>query len=74
MDVKVSPIYGSVLEQNPMEVSREAFLAVPGRFKEKSTLLNIDRDTISKHCMLIGGTGCGKSNVFYHLIEQIKKE
>ena len=73
MDVKVSPIYGSVLKQNPMEVSREAFLAVPGRFKEKSTLLNIDRDTISKHCMLIGGTGCGKSNVFYHLIEQIKK-
>lgn len=74
MDVKVSPIYGSVLEQNPMAVSREAFLSVSGRFKGQSTILNIDRDTLSKHCMLIGGTGCGKSNVFYHIIDQIKRK
>lgn len=24
--------------------------------------------------MLVGGTGCGKSTLFYHIIEQIKKK
>lgn len=73
MDIKVNPIYGSVLEQNPMVVSREAFLSVPGRFRGQSVTMNIGRDTLSKHCMLIGGTGCGKTNVFYHIIDQVKK-
>ena len=31
-------------------------------------------DVISKHMMLVGGTGCGKSTLFYHIIEQLKKK
>jgi type IV secretory pathway TraG/TraD family ATPase VirD4 len=74
MDVRISPVYGSILDQNSMSSSRDAFLSIPGKFKGQSTTLNIDKDTLSKHSMLIGGTGCGKSNVFYHIIDQIKRK
>jgi type IV secretory pathway TraG/TraD family ATPase VirD4 len=30
-------------------------------------------DILSKHTMLIGGTGCGKTTLFYHFVSQIKK-
>ena len=73
MDVKLSPIYGSTLNQNPMAGSANPYISIPGTFQGHSKKLGIDRDTISKHTMIIGGTGCGKSNVFYHIIDQIKK-
>ena len=73
MDVKLSPIYGSTLNQNPMVGSVNPYISIPGTFQEHSKSLGIDKDTLSKHTMLIGGTGCGKSNVFYHIIDQIKK-
>ena len=55
MDVRISPVYGSILDQNSMSSSRDAFLSIPGKFKGQSTTLNIDKDTLSKHSMLIGG-------------------
>ena len=73
MDVKLSPIYGSTLNQTPMAGSANPYISIPGTFQGYSKSLGIDRDTLSKHTMLIGGTGCGKSNVFYHIIDQIKK-
>ena len=27
---------------------------------------------LSKHILLVGGTGCGKTNLFYHIVQQIK--
>ena len=72
MDVKITPLYGSVLEQNPVVGVKSPFITIPGTFQGQKSSLMIDKDTLSKHTMLIGGTGCGKSNVFYHLVDQIK--
>lgn len=46
---------------------------LPGTHRGGSMNLNIDHDMLSKHLMLIGGTGCGKTNVFNYFIDQLKK-
>lgn len=74
MDVKWTPIFGSVLNQNPLKTAANPVIIIPGTFREKHETLNLNRDTLSRHMMLIGGTGCGKSNVFYHIIDQARKK
>lgn len=34
----------------------------------------LDEDLLSKHVMLLGGIGTGKTNVFYHIISQISEK
>lgn len=74
MDVKLNPLYGSIVGQNPVAAEGNPFVRIPGSFRNHPTPLCISKDTLGKHTMLIGGTGCGKSNVFYHIIDQIKKK
>ncbi len=74
MDVKLNPVYGSTVIQNSVVTENNPFVRIPGKFRNKSEPLCMSKDTLSKHIMLIGGTGCGKSNVFYHIVDQIKKK
>lgn len=75
MNIKKTPIYGSIVDDNPIPTSKGTpLIYIPGQFKNKSTSLIIDEETLSKHFMLLGGTGCGKTNVFYHFVHQIKKQ
>ncbi len=74
MDIKQTPIFGSLVDQNPLMGAKHPSVAIGGVFKSQPAFLNLDEDILSKHLMLIGGTGSGKSNVFYHLIAQIKKQ
>lgn len=46
---------------------------IPGQHRGASMNLSIDYDMLSKHLLLIGGTGCGKTNVFNYFIDQLKK-
>lgn len=73
MLIKVTPLYGTTLEQNPMAGASGGSIIIPGLHKGKLSALKLDESILSKHIMLIGGTGCGKSNVFYHIVSQIKK-
>ena len=74
MDVKQTPLHGTILQQNPMAGSSFPFLSIPGSFYGKPFPLNIGKDDLSRHTMLIGATGCGKTNVFCHMVSQIKKQ
>lgn len=74
MDRKLNPLYGSTVGQNPIATENNPFVRIPGSFRKQSVPLCLSKDTLSKHLMLIGGTGCGKSNVFYHIVDQIKKK
>lgn len=74
MDVKLNPLYGSTVSQNLVVTEKNSFVSIPGNFRHQTTPLGISKETLSKHTMLIGGTGCGKSNVFYHIVNQIKKK
>ena len=74
MDIKLNPVYGSSVNQNPIAFVKDAFVSIPGKYHNQAIPLCMSKDVLSKHTMLIGGTGCGKSNVFYFFVDQLKKK
>lgn len=75
MAVGKNVIQGTSVTKNglPLTAGTSALL-LRGEFNGKPASFGLSEDVISKHMMLIGGTGCGKSTLFYHIIEQIKKK
>ena len=63
-----------MLSGNPIVSLSDGEVSVPGVFQNNSSNIILNEDILSKHLMLIGGTGCGKSNVFYHIVDQLKNQ
>lgn len=67
-------LYGSTLSTNhPSGPSQNAVVRLNGRHNGASASFTLDENILSKHSLLIGGTGCGKTTLFYHFVSQIKK-
>lgn len=45
---------------------------IGGTCSGKAVSFGLDDDILSKHTLFVGGTGCGKSNLFYHFVKQLK--
>ena len=75
MPISHEIVYGGLLENNipPTDVPK-AVIHVPGEFKGKRTTFGLTEEILSKHVLLVGGTGCGKTNLFYHMVQQIKSK
>ncbi|EJU23610.1 type IV secretory system Conjugative DNA transfer [Peptoanaerobacter stomatis] len=73
MTITHDVIYGSLLENNmpPPEVSKSC-VNIPGQYKGKKTGFSMSEEMLGKHLLLVGGTGSGKTNVFYHIVHQLK--
>ena len=71
MEIKSSPIYGSMLGTNPISKGG-GYVVLPGKYQGSPASLRLDETVLSKHLLLIGGTGCGKTNVFNFLIRDIQ--
>lgn len=68
-------LYGSTLSHNtPPADKSQAVVRLDGTYRGKKTSFTLDESVLSKHAMLIGGTGCGKTTLFYHFISQIKSK
>ena len=66
-------IYGTLLENNfPPEDDPRAPLHIPGTFKGLPREFAVTEDMLSKHILLVGGTGSGKTNLFYHIVRQLQ--
>ena len=67
-------IYGGLVDNNkpPLDTPR-ASLHIPGTFEGKQSSFGITQDMLSKHLLLVGGTGSRKTNLFYHIVKQLKK-
>lgn len=65
-------LYGSILNQNNSPVASNGLVKLNGEHNGQRTSFFLNQDVLSKHSMLIGGTGCGKTTLFYHFINQIK--
>lgn len=67
-------VYGGLVEQNkpPADVLK-ASLRIPGSHNGIRTSFGIGEDMLSKHILLVGGTGSGKTNLFYHIVKQLKQ-
>ena len=77
MNVTTRLLYGNSILQNcpPASSHRSGGVKVKlsGTYANKSSSFIVDEDILSKHTMLIGGTGCGKTTLFYHFVSQIKR-
>lgn len=67
-------VYGGLLENNPTapDIPRSA-VRIKGTFNGKPASYSISEEMLSKHVLLVGGSGSGKTNLFYHIVSQIKK-
>ena len=74
MDVSTRLLYGNSLSKNspPTQIA-EAKIKLSGKYSKKTSLFSLNEDILSKHTLLIGSTGCGKTTLFYHFVSRIKK-
>ena len=55
-------IKGNVLENNPIPLPKgNEVIRLKGRYHEKKAEIVLDEETLNKHTLLIGSTGCGTS-------------
>lgn len=76
MGVNTVVIQGNSVQLNLLNnnIKGSKKVELPGVYNNQHTYLNLDDDILSKHTLLIGGTGSGKTNTFYYFIEQLKKK
>ena len=75
MAVGKNVIQGTSVSKNGLPISQTPpLLLLKGEFNGETASFGLGEDVISKHMMLVGGTGCGKSTLFYHIIEQLKEK
>ena len=72
--MKSTPIFGRVLESAMPYQATNPLITISGECNKSKAKFSMDESILSKHLLLIGGTGCGKTNVFYHIIDQLKKK
>lgn len=73
MNVSSRLMYGNSVSQNqPPGQSVGAKIKLTGTHAGKPSSYTLDMDALSKHTILIGGTGCGKTTLFYHFVSQLK--
>lgn len=70
---------GSLLEENMPPIIEDSAYGDPtirfyGDSNGYSANFKMNSDILSRHLMLIGGTGCGKTNTFFHIVSQIKDQ
>lgn len=72
MPISHEVVYGSLLENNqPPADLPKAPVRIQGTYNGKRAAFGLTEDILSKHLLLVGGTGCGKTNLFYHIVEQL---
>jgi len=71
----VEVVYGALVDNNvpPPDIPR-ALIQINGEFKGSRKPFGISEEMLSKHILLVGGTGSGKTNLFYHFVSQLKKK
>jgi len=74
MNISTRLYYGNSVSQNtPPGLSSGAIVKLPGTTAGKPSAFTLDDNALSKHTMFIGGTGCGKTTLFYHFVSQLRK-
>lgn len=71
---KYEAIFGETIEKGLPFHSTKPIVTFNGLTNGTQNYFSLDESILSKHLLLIGGTGCGKTNVFYHLISQLKSK
>jgi type IV secretory pathway TraG/TraD family ATPase VirD4 len=74
MAVSTTALHGVILDHTKLpQISGQAKVNLPGIHQAGNALLSLDDDILSKHLLLVGGTGSGKTNLFNFMIEQLRR-
>lgn len=69
-DCKV--LFGNTVRKNNMPPDTDdAVLYLNGRYKKRNRILTLSNETLSRHSLIVGGTGSGKTNLFFHIVNQL---
>lgn len=72
--VETQLLFGTSCLKNHVPQIEHPILVFPGMAYVDKQQLKIDDKLLSKHLLLLGGSGCGKSTTFLHAIEQLRKQ
>lgn len=64
----------SVSLNHPPASGGNGKVTLRGTHQGKPASFTIDETTLSKHMLFVGGTGCGKTTLFYHFVDQLQKK
>ena len=74
MPVNYKLLYGNSVSKNTPPASMAApVVRLKGKHNDQPASFGLGLDELSKHMLLVGGTGCGKTTLFYHFVDQIRK-
>ena len=72
--MKTIPLCGQILSDNQVYHDASPILNFNGLHNDTRASFSLGEDVLSKHLLMIGSTGCGKTNTFYHIISQLKSK
>ena len=68
-------LYGSSVAYNKIVTNNSSnFLKFEGEKDGKRASFTMSEDQLSKHLLMLGSTGSGKSTLFFHIIKQLKAQ
>lgn len=71
---KCEVLYGRNLEDiSPPEIQLP-IVNIGGNHKGNRYTVQLNEQILSRHILLVGGTGSGKTNLFYHIVDQLKQK
>lgn len=77
MSINARLLHGDLLDKNfppATSTSSLSLVKLKGKFRSAPASFEIDDSILSKHSLFIGGTGCGKTTLFFHFVEQLKRK
>ena len=77
MSTNARILHGNLLAKNIppiLNASTPALVRLKGQFQSKLASFDIDESILSKHSLFLGGTGCGKTTLFFHFVDQLKRK
>lgn len=65
-------IFGNSILSNVTPIVRDPLVTFPGSTLDGTRGFQVNEDLMSRHILLLGGSGCGKTNAFCYAIEQLR--
>ena len=65
-------IFGTSVLINSPPTIRKPLFTYPGKAMSGETGFGIDENLMSRHVLLLGGAGCGKTNAFCYTVSQLR--
>lgn len=62
------------LKNVPPSDALKSVVRTQGVFRGQKSAFGLSEEMLSKHLLLAGGTGSGKTNLFYHIVKQLKSQ